>query len=540
MYVYNKALRNTSSKLGVYVSLSLNSSAPIDSANCTGSRSLSCSRCKENIQLDWVFCVRCGEKLSGPSVDPVVVTSSGTKPAYSSHPKRRNIKNECKSKAISIELPGHLNEKFLNLKASLLEIHHETTVTEIQKQQLRATILEVENACLLENTYADICSGEANNQSLCSSILSETVPQFKPKGRRKGAMSSCHSDVQYLNEVGSVTALYDQLIQREKLLKGLNSAVVEPLVVESSSRIDKNASWAASTCGQSNLVHSRGQSNSKLTEGAAWFWGSAMGNDSMSNDDCHGDGNYESAVLRRNITDESFLEEFSCDDGDIRESAERQDVTRNKRGGVGFLWADVLLANKPLEEGEEEVNGPALSLTAEGVVNSDAQGASPSSSAIKAAMSSMSEHHQVPASFAVISRLYSRACCGLRDAIEQGDLDFRIDYESLPTTIPEFTLHVERLDGAIEWALQADAKAKTEFELFREMCNRRRTVAAMQVSDALKDASESQAEFQQKYDVAAASFRRSCMYDSFVSSSASNMRSRLIIIFAFTMCGLLE
>jgi hypothetical protein len=266
-----------------------------------------CWRCKNSANsIEAIFCFECGNRLKSTKFTaytaPVSVLSKQTEPlAVERHATSKSrfqdrkdkfpyeTVTEVESEPLHVRVQGSdgikdafvdennfMHEAVLQLRKAKMEkmsAQYKQFRLDMEQKSLLANLLEQQTSLIIEETLS---SGLAGPSRAVETGRKEGYCSI-PRGRRRDSKQGQKRHVSnYLDDVGSVTELYAQYLQRERELAGLSSAAVEPLVLPTSpnkqTAVDGVKVVVVDTMGDDSDAAPAGNVGDALG-GGSWFWG---------------------------------------------------------------------------------------------------------------------------------------------------------------------------------------------------------------------------------------------------------------------------
>jgi hypothetical protein len=419
-------------------------------------------------------------------------------------------------------------KELLSQAQSLIEHSDENTTINLmagKTLEQKVDFLEMMNSLSLESAYESLSHPISTSFSVNTTGIE---PSMRRRANNQPRKRSNDNDDGYLDEVGSVSAYYEQVVQREKELIGLNSACLDELTVPEEAF---DPSTVAMLWTDTSRLNNRPPTASDTVEDEG--------------EECDEDG----TEVARNIAEQSALNE-----------------------GAVMLWTDVLLKNRPLTDDwnndddfsdEEDDEAPAVieelpsrPLTAEekrdklvSELMSDlttyaakVSGKSPPRSPVRTAgedgsltiaawQEDLSNNHVAGGGkrfpcFSIISKLYLNSCKQMKTTQKENEFRFSDVAMFNKHSLAKLGACVHALQTTLNDSLASDDRAQDEFIKFQDTSKMLRSEAAMRVSEALQLLSDTSHEYSEQYDAAKRAFdERSKHNVGFVSATGRHIVS---------------
>lgn len=436
-----------------------------------------CSRCRKPFELDWKFCIHCGNPLQihqivekKPSKQQLHLPTTYVEAVPSTTTKISKVKlpeNIC-----SEEFPQKFVDRFNELKNKAQKPLEKQQQARLDELQCLSSILELRNAEQIEKE-----------------LRRERVrPPFKT--------NLVKPPTAYLDDSQSVVVQYEEYVAREKELHNLASASLEKL--DASSPKIQNA---VTKTGLGVNAESDEEQVSILWNIPSKQWSERMSTTAGAN-------------LRKKQSTSAAPQPLADSEAPI------------------MFWSSIIESSEgDIEETNRDEEGSSIERCSDDgmmmqLSENDSHSHIDNDDSINVNSKKDRQLGIKVHSYSIISRLYYQSCLAIKKALKENDAHFK---DVRLYTITHLSVVVNRVNEfrrVLAASKQADAQCQTEFELYRKDCSERRAAAAMKISERLEKAARINEEFAEQYRIATVNFElRNNAPGSFISSTGRHINS---------------
>ena len=359
----------------------------------------------------------------------------------------------------------------------------------------------------------------ANKIAVLSRSNVETSVAYDPDPASKSTLSAV--DMNYLNSVGSVTDLYADYVNREKLFKGLNSVSLE--------KLDTSVSLQSQSADRTESPD--GLQSPSVTLSTSWYWGNMS---TVNNEGGGGNEVKHVAAQPRPIQEEE--EEDSQEvvgETDPGRAGGAGGSSSGAQEGIGIYWSADTSAL--YQDAEAPARGDSAPSTADLGLGGEEMGLEgrwrsgsvdslssmeSDSDAVHRSIDQVNNNNadKIPAGLrgsnkmpsAILSKYFQRSVNALRSALETvGDIDYVRNPLHTRHILRQLNDHLQLLRDAQEFGRNQVVIADREYDSLQSDIEKKRRDSALRVALCYEKMTKLHSKFAEKYLAAQIQFEES-------------------------------